>query len=563
MCLRGTRIYMHYVLLSMILICACHLSVTSSAQENATPSHNLPEPPRYAWMQTDTALQKPVALEIKTQPLRVILDSISEKTGVVVSASRDIREYRIALHTDAQPLAHVLARLEDLFGHGKLPNAGYQWTRIVADKQPPRYLLERNARAVEEEAELLDSPRITAKRWMRETRDFLLLPSEKRGVFKSDSPHVNFLRRYAVPTKVGTPEVIDSAVTMLTDVQINALFRDNHVELPGFIVSDAAYAALQTVPKGSGVRPDFDDYTRPSQAYLQLASSTFCEGEFDIVLSFHAGFPNYCPSQILLNTLDALPDQSNEDFEEAQKWEQATPINLLAHEDAPAGKQPVLTLPVALSLLAREAKISIYSEAFLKRSTNLVVTQGKPEYLLSKICDVFACRWVKVGGDYLVTSKSWAQDRAGDVPQPLLDRWQASQQNHKGLLEPLDFLDMGRLMTAPQLATLALLFDSPSITTARTRNVLRFAATLDRTDFEAACGKEGVTLSTLSLEQTALLSDVFGRRQISLPLHILGERGSFQNGSNTAFVFDLTLTDQAGMTNYGRVVLGYQKADKP
>lgn len=546
-----------YLLLLWLLIPQANAASTTNSV------HDLPDPPRSAWMQADAGLQIPVTLEAKGRPLAVVLSALSKNGGIDIDATRDIREYRVAIYANEQPLWKLMARLQDLFGHGKLPNKGYEWTRIAEGKKQPRYLLQRNALGRAEEAAQLDYPRTTALRWLKNIRDYVRLDPKDRNKFVTDCPPLNYCAARSLPFANETDRLSTQILGSLPDAQLEALMRKGEVEVPQYTLTDTSIDWLrQQVPHGSGVLPGTDETIPPSNAHLRINESEgqdALQGIYEVALSFKTGFPNYHPEGYAIDTLETLVIPEEQDSIKPDQGP-GVKIDLMAHETVPTGKSPTMSLPVALSLLAREAKITIYAETFLKSRHTLRITQGKPEYLLSRICGEFGYRWYKVGGDYVVYDKMWAQDRESDISQPLLNRWTLALQKKKGVFDPSDFIDMARNLSDKQITKATLLFARGGLQVAANLASLRLMSTLSNSDLEASFATGGIFLTQLDEVQTHLVQRILRRNRFEFPIQVLSE-GKSPLGPNSS-VFDVTVRDRSGAEASGRIFLG-QKTNEP
>ena len=282
----------------LLLVC---LMMASQANPVSAASgyHVLPDPPHPAWMQTDAGLLELVTLEAKGRPLGVVLSALSKNSGIDIEATRDIREYRVAIFANKQPLWKIMARLQHLFGHGKLPNKGYEWTRVVEGKKPPRYLLQRNALGRAEEAAQLDYPRTTAQRWLKDTRDYVRLDPKDRKKFVTDCPALQYSAARSLPFADDTDQLVEQVIGVLNDTQLEALAHTGYIDVPQFTLSPTSVDWLrQQVPSGSGVVAGTDETIPPSGVHLSVKPETqdHLLGIFSVSLSFNLGFPNYSPN---------------------------------------------------------------------------------------------------------------------------------------------------------------------------------------------------------------------------------------------------------------------------
>ena len=539
----------------------------TALQVKAVPTdagfHELPDPPHPTWMQSDAALQVPVTLEAKGRPLNVVLSALSKNSGVDIDAARDIGQYRVAIYANKQPLWKIMTRLQDVFGHGKLPNNGYEWRRIVAGKSPPHYFLLRNAHGRAEEEAQLDYPRTTALRWLKDIRTYVRLAPKDRKKFVTDYPSLKYCIARGLDFDNDTDQLPVHVIGSLTDPQFTALIQQEELVVPQYMLSDTSIVWLrQEVPSGSGVLPGTDETIPPSGATLRIEQPEVrdaLQGIYTMSLVFQHGFPPSCPGSYVFDTLNVL---EMEEKQEPTKPDQGAgeKIDLLAHENAPTGTSPTMTLPIALSLLAHEAKISLYSETFLKSKHTLKITKGKPEYLLSRICEEFGYRWCKVGGDYVVYDKMWALDRDADISQLLLERLTRTLQKQKGVFNVSDVIDMAQNLRDRQIGKVAWLFDNDGLRAPRDLVLLHFMATLSPGDLHASFRTGGLVLTQLTEAQTRLLQQILNKNKIALPLQIISDDGTAPLPNSAAF--DIYIRDASGTKRGMRIFLG-RRTDAP
>ena len=326
---------------------------------------------------------------------------------------------------------------------------------------------------------------------------------------------------------------------------MDTLLQTRSVELPQYTLSSDSVAMLQ---KDAATREtsSADRSTPPSNPVLMMEGGDIESGEptgcISFLLSFHSGYPQYSPAAFGMDTLGVIhltPDE--EEIVEAEKREKGPAVNLLAHEKVVEGKTPKVSLRKALQLLSQEAGISIYAETFVAPRQVLRFSEGKPEYLLSRLCQDFGCRWRKVGDSYLVTSKSWALDRAANVSQDLLDRWFSLYTKQGGytlvnLLEmvrlsdrQLPTIEMGlvEMSVRPQDDPPAIFVPAPITSdlvgacSPWNREGLRLIGSLlNSKGLSLAFTSEGATLGTPDADQLAKLRSVFKRNNIAGPVSV-------------------------------------------
>jgi hypothetical protein len=493
------------------------------------PVRQLKEPEQPVWMSADTCLKTPVSLAAHGRPLRVVLASLSQSAGVTIRAARDIEEYRVTIDCRSMPIGSVMARILDVNGHGKLPAVGYAWYRDIEKGHPSRYLLKRSLKAALEEADLLNGPRKTAVKWLREMRDYCRLAPEKRKGAVSDNKVIQHVSQSGGALDFDGVGPVGEAVGVLSDEQIEALVRNNTVNVPNFQPSATALAAIRNEePKKGGATQQASPEPTDFSLYIERLGG---DGEFDILLRYRTNERREYPIAFGLDTLNLRPGEWDEEaIVEAERKEVGLVVDLMAHEQAPPGKIARTSLISALALFVREAKIPLFSEIYITDPHELRYTQGKPEYLLTRICKEFGCEWCKVGGAYIVHSKTWAQDRAGDVSDPFLNRL-AEARTRQGRFELEDYLEISQLNDR-QAVTLQKALGSMGPLSPRNRDALRLVAQLSKQQRQTAFGPDGIEIVHPSDQQVFTLQKFLGRKVIEPPFFVHLEQRKSGSGSD-------------------------------
>lgn len=503
-----------------ILMMVLAISISIAVAGPTRPGREMPEPKRSEWIQQDARLRSLVSVEAKGRPVRAILAAVSKGTGVDVRASRELGECRVSLRTGRKTLGDFMGRLDDLFGHGVIPSKSTYWEKVWGEDKQIHYILKRSAYGRREQSERLNAPPKIAGQWLREMRRYGKLSPAKRDNFSGEWPVLQGYAAAGAALSDGAMGPVGEAVMALTDNQFATLLQQGEVELPQFHLSPAAIAQIGQVAHDQapqGTQGANIEESPPTNAILRLMRDSQPEGNYGLTLSFRSGVPSYYPYGYDLDTLEMIPRQSDENaLHDAESREQHSSVNLLEGEKFQPGQKPVMTLVVALDLLSRKADIHTYAETFLKKPQVLRFTQGKPEYLLSRLCRDYGCEWRKVGGDYVVWSKSWAQDREADVTQILIDQWSATR-NKQGEFGLPTLLEMVKL-TDTQITTLNCIFDLSRSLAPLNHDVLRLIASLPPQDRAAAYGVKGTILRTPSAYQMSMLRKIFGQSELDMPI---------------------------------------------
>ena len=503
------------------------------ASDETTTERNVPEPTRPVWMKTDAALQQEVKFNVTGSSLGSFFALVSSKCGVDMSADPALKECRIIIHAKPEPLYKAMARTQDIMRHGKYSLESCTWDRTEDKTHKYHYMLRRTLKGAAEEKALLNYPKTTAAQWLRQLRDYALLPEAKRKSFSTEWPYLQRLAQQGAALPEDTVGPVAAAVKSLNDDQITALLEQGSVDVPQLLLPQKLIGELQeqdqkqrqrfaesAAQHGFAVPSTPSENTTPSGPMLSLNSDgNYKEGLFNLMLAFHSGSPRRYPIGFAFDTFNLLSDPlEDEALERAQKMEQHPSIDLLAHSQQPQGKVAAMSLNAALNLLHDESGVTIFSEYFPKEMQVLRVTSGKPEYLLSQMCRTFGCEWKCVDGDYVVWSKTWAQDRSADVPQPLLDRWMTSymQQGRFGLS---DYLEMAKLRDG-QIPTLERTLAVSGPLNGFNKSALRLLTTLTKREVVSAYKPEGVEVWQIG-PQMSNLQQVFARAQILPPVHVM------------------------------------------
>lgn len=177
----------------------------------------------------------------------------------------------------------------------------------------------------------------------------------------------------------------------------------------------------------------------------------------------------------------------------------------------------MVSLPGALDLLARKGHSNIYGETFVHKQRALRFPKGTFTYLLTHLGADFGCHWCKVGTDYLVYSKTWAEDRAADISQREIEHL-ASLYVLQGHYELKDYIAMAR-RSDRQLNTLEMALNIGGPFVGGNKNALRLLNALDSNDLPVAYSPVGALLTDLT-PYTADLKIVFGKRPVMFPVHV-------------------------------------------
>jgi hypothetical protein len=470
----------------------------------------LPEPPREAWMTTDKALATPVNLVIRARPLKAALAIITKLSGVPLTATRDIAEQRVSLYFTREPVSRVMGRIQDLLGHGRIPSESCEWVRSEESDKSLHYRLRRTRQGIQEEEAMLNLPRVTARAWLGELRDFMQHP-EERAKREFQYPTLRKGEEAAAALDNGDLAPLGAMMASVTDPELDTLVRDGRVS-PGAFHPTQAHIDLLL----SDSKRNHSLVEGPISNCLLNLSLHESAGFFALTILTQRSALDSFSAGLGLDTLHQAP--FGEEDLPAKDQPGIKSVDLFPPDPTKAGMEPQLSLATALDLLAKAAKIQITSEVFLKRQARLPETSGAPEYLLAAICKAFGYDWRKVGDGYIVFSRSWAQDRIADVREALIDGWLAAKRRKEGL-GLAEYIEMGRTSDAQQ-PTLEVVFGGLGPLAGRNRRALQILGLLSKSQLQAAWGAEGVALTIPNEEAFKALSIQFSGARPEPPFRV-------------------------------------------
>ncbi len=482
-----------------------------------------PEPPRLSWMASDAGLQTLVSLDASRKPLRDVLASLSRRYEVPIRAEQALEDYRICLHAKNQPLRTLMGRLQDLFGHGTQSPRSCEWIRTTEESKQPVYYLRRTRHGIDEEEALLDVPRQTCLRWLKELKNYTRLPKEEQAKFQAECPCLQANIRTGGLDGLARP--LYEAFAALADGQIEALMQQGSVDLPDLAFTSEAQGVLEKLPDPpAGVPKKFPS---PGQSTSGAMLRLEREGDSDTtgvyLLSVNPHNNTYCTRSFIFDTqrqYTGLLDTEEMQLSPIEK--QGPAMDILAHWQSQASTNTSsMPLETALRLIAHESGLTIYAEVFPRWPVPIEQTKGTQEKLLTLLCARAGYRWRKVGKDVLVYSRSWAQDRQANVPQPLLDRWLANFVKNGRHILP-DLLEMARLRDA-QVRNLDHWMDVQSPLSTRNLGCVRLLGALAPAEVRFAFDPQGQLVGTLDASAFAILQKEF-KHMVILPIRVFIQR---------------------------------------
>lgn len=498
------------------------------------PSASVPAvanpPEKRVLFRDNPLLQQKITLEATDRTLGDVLKDLSPTLKVDLSASARIADQRITLHLTDQPLYLLMERLPQLLSHAPDKPHGYYWEpldRPVSSR--PAYNLWRDLRSMGEEQDLLDYPRREAEVQLRDIRNLASMSPQEREAYNSD-----------YPSKLLTDSEVQpfvKALRGLTDDQLDALMRGEAIPLDPVLFSKEIEATKQqqrdqmrkqqevaklthspdpypdgipeppssVVPPGLSVSPGDYNGLYPNRASLYGVHLDGIQDSY-IVLDPYDTSRNASPIRVALTTLPKSDSKRVVDpvFD-------LTP--LLADKKVTPEQRG--DIGFTLQALARTARINLYQEDFLKHvsewgtlSSGLAKTKGTMPELIRAICAEWNYQPQKIGSDYFFWSRTWAMDRASDIPDRLISRWQKKYQK-QGVVTLDDHAEIAAALTWPQMAlTLSAVMPEGCSGSPQAYGMYRLLGRLSLAERSAAFSPDGLVLGDmLPWEQQAFAAD--------------------------------------------------------
>ena len=503
--------------LSLVAQTASLLGLLQAAPTGATPPRRptapaaatMPAPAKPMALRDNPLLQEMFSVEATNRALGDTLANLSHTLKVDLTASPQTADQRVTLHLTDQPLYLLMERLPALLSH--LPNKshGYYWERLdrpVGTR--PAFNLWRDLRSVQDEEHEQGYPRREAAVMLRDMRNLCRLTNKERESYKGDFPFIRFPG--ISPTEDG-PE--GRALRDLTDAQIDALLDGEKVALdPTLFPEEIAafkkqrrenYLRIHHIPSGEAASvPALPDIPPALSVSIADGGGNDPAGEMRYHLNLE-GIVNYS-SNIDVYDTSAHPDPSRVSPVAAASADKGAPSVDMAPflNDKTVTPEQRGSLSFTVQALAKSAHVNIYCETFLKgpyvaylpKVGGLTTLKGTLPSLIGAICTEWNYQGQKVGDDYFLWSRTWAMDRAADVPDRLISRWRTRQQK-QGALTLTDDKEIAATLTWPQIAlTLA-----PAVPGVRMGNsdykALRLLGMLSPLENDAAFSPSGLSLA--------------------------------------------------------------------
>lgn len=490
-----------------------------------TPTPALPSPAPPATAPTEAAssaksmllrdnpiLQEKVSVEATNCSLGDVLAGLSPRLKVDLTASAQVADQRVTLRLTNQPLYLLMERLPALLSHLPSRPRGYYWEKLDRPiTSRPAFNLWRDLRSVQDEEYERDYPRREAAVLVKDLRNLSRLTPQEREKYQGDFPYIRFPG--ISPTEDG-PE--GAALKGLTDEQIDALLAGEKIPLnPALFTKQiVAFKQKQRTNQArvyaAALRAGYPVPEPPDVPPMISLLQADREGEYPDQATIYElrleGLGDYGVG------LDVFDTKKNRDPRRI-----APPIALATAAQGPMidltpllGGEAVTAeqrkdIGFTLQALAKAAHITLYQEAFVKpsvdwaaHSNGLATLKAPLPDLIVSICQEWNYQAQKVGDDYIFCSRTWAQDRAADVPNRLVTKWQLRLKKQKALTLA-DRADIAASLTWPQVKlTLAkVLPASGPWDSVATYKTLRLIGLLSPVEQEAAFSTNGLLLADM------------------------------------------------------------------
>ena len=531
-----------FLTVTLCLVVGTVASASPSAQSIATMPSRILQPGAHL-LRDIPELQQKITLDATDRPIGEVLAKISPSLPVDLSAERNVADQRVTLHVTNQPVYVLMGRLTRLLSHHPDTSEGYQWGNLDrAAGTRPAYQLWRDGHSVNEEESALDYPRREIGVLLRDVRNMSGMSPQDLQKYAGDFPY---------KISASTDSLYTRAFQGLSDTQLDDLVAGQPLPLDPTVFAPeiaalhqeevdraqagwkSAQAFLAANPGASmpGVSlssPPPDVPLTPPMLSV-VPGSNYENYTDNFFLSsptqYNVHLEGVSNDSLLLDTYDTNANRSP-DRVPPPKGPQLGPIVdltplLTAKSVTPAQRRDV---GFTLQALAHAAHITFYQEDFLHRSAEIEATEapnvvglttlkGPLPVLIAAICTHWNYQWQKVGDDYLFWSRTWAQDRADDVPERLLSPWRQRLQK-QGKLTLADRADMAAALTWRQVGlTLKVALPETGPWSNDLYQMLHVIGLLSPAQNSAASSESGLAFASLAPWQQEAFAQSF-RRQL-------------------------------------------------
>ena len=490
---------------------------------------------RPALLRDDPLLQQKITLEVTDQPLSVVLARLSPILKLDLTVSSKLGEQRVTLNIKDQPVYVFMADMLSLFSHSPTKPRGYSWGKVERPATArPAYDLWRDAFSVQQEKDELDYPRREAAVMLRNLRDLCRMTPGQLEKYSGDYPY-NFLPIPVAEQPFGHDQMpMAKALRDLTDDQLDFLMQGGKIPLDPALFAEEMEAAKQKQRDYETHERELDELLHSPDRYpngipepvtVPPILSVKTEGDNNSLADAYV-FDVRIDGLQLGMRLDPYDTTQNPDPSRLARFHSFSEIQAAKTHPKPVFDLTALLkaksvtpeqrgdVGFTLQALAKTAHLTIYQEDFLKagsqgfRSPGIKVLKGSLSDLILEIGEEWNYQALKMGDTYFFWSTTWARDRAADIPDRLIQKWQA-RLHKQGCLTLDDHAEIAAALTWPQMKlTLGMVLPEGCAGSLQSYKMYRLLGRFSSSERSAAFSPEGLALADLSpWEQQAFADD--------------------------------------------------------
>ena len=520
--------------------CVCLLWLTLALPVSAAPPSTPTIPagvtasPTSILLRDNPLLQQKITLEATDRALGDVLKELSPTLKVDLAVSSQIADQRVTLRLTDQPLYLLMARLPQLLSHLPVHPHGYYWEKLDRPaKERPTYNLWRDLRSVQDEEYERDYPRREAAMMLRDLRDLCRMTPEERKNYHGDYPYIPLPSDIKEQPFGQNGMALVKALKPLTDEQLGALMNGEKIALDPSLFTAEIAAAKQAQRDQMKHQQEIAKLTNTPDPYpngipeppgISPAISVSPDDEEGRMLSRSFLYAIRIDGMADGNLIDPYDTSQNPDPNRIARSPYAprpATVPSPVVDLTPLLKGKTVTpeqrgsVGFTLQMLAKAAHIALYQEAFLKpnptlgfRSNGITTLKAPLSSLILEICDEWNYQALKVGDSYYFWSRTWALDRASDIPDRLISKWQ--KRYRKQVTVTLDdHAEIASAISWPQMAlTLSMVMPEGCCSGLPQYHMFRLLGRLAPTERAAAFSPGGLALAGMSpWEQQAFAAD--------------------------------------------------------
>ena len=376
-----------------------------------------------ARLQDDSRLQETLAIQEPFAPLRAVLRTVQEATGVPLYADRAIADDKVCVLTRERPAHEILTRLAQTLRYRWQPSAdgkGYRLVQPASERAREQSLLRAYEQArIDAIQKPLREVIQLLRRYTRQQLEQLAADPQSRL-----SPEAQSLLKWAAdetPVALGLHALAtlpDSALQRLAHGEPIAF--STHPESGEFVMPQPLQRKVlelyHSVPENSVLKAEVVFFVEPRTLILKCAVRVDT-GRIESTTFFEVMYPSQTAEQIL-----AQHPQSavwREWHSDAAAFRALTPTKARA---------PTLTIPepirrsplVVLIRYAREHGLDLYSDAYRLSLFLGDERERTPQTDFERACSQLF--WTRLESDALMARyRAYPLLRSSEIPEPLLE----------------------------------------------------------------------------------------------------------------------------------------------